>query len=477
MTTDRRDWPSDAALLRTAPRAVRLIAGSLFALLVVFLAVWGADATVLAENPKPDFEYFYQAGRWLVERGVYDPGFDVMPGGWLQERGTIEWYLPAVARLMTLVAWMPYQAAGGVWLAINLVAFVTIVRLIGQYLMGVPKTEWRVATIAPLLLLLPAWYWEFSLNQIDTLTLLLIVASYVHWQQGKSLPAGVWLGFATVLKLAPGLLIVWFALKRQWRVVGYAVLTGALLGPVADLSMMLAGRAYAEQRLTPTAIGETVEAYAAWAERAVVRGSHRGLILEQREMDWRNQGTGAVLSRWLHQTSYSLKWDNDPRLISRAAPQYINVADWPRERVVMVQVGVSVVLLAGLLWLWRKPASASAGWQLRIEFALAVLALLWFMPVMRWYHIVMAFPAVAMLGAALHYQRFRGWWSGLAVACVLSLPLSAVIMGQSVLAAAAGGGLMATLLLGLPLVLMIMRLQRDPHALKPDPTVERRVVE
>ncbi len=461
-------------LLRTAPRWLYAAAVTLLSLVTLALLVSGA-AAVTGDDPTPDFEYFYQAGHWLATEGVYDPGYDWTAPGERRARGTIPWYLPAVSRFLALIGWLPYRVAAVVWLAVNLFAFVTIVRLLGQHVMGVPRREWPVVQLVPILLLLPAWLWEFKLNQVDTLTLLLIVAGFVHWQRGKKLPAGIWLGLATILKLTPGLIVLWFALKRQWRVFWTAVLTGLLAGPLADLAMLTTAELIAERRPPTAAVTRTVERYVGWIEHAVFQGSHRALITTGRELDWRNQSSSAVLSRWLTETNIRTTWDNDPRWVSDTRPpRYINVADLSPATVAKLQLAASVVLLLALLWLWRRPAARLTLWQLRLEFALAVLAMLWFMPVMRWYHMVFAFPAVSALAAVLHYRRFRGGWSGLALLCLLTVPTLAVLMaGDSFESpnriAAAGGGLGATIAIGIPLVAALVLLHRAPSALRPDP--------
>ncbi|MFQ6048973.1 MAG: glycosyltransferase family 87 protein [Phycisphaerae bacterium] len=369
--------------------------------LVVYFAILGGQRIARREA---DFQYFYNAGAVLLERGELDSGCDRWPDGRIERRGTISWYLPFVSRYMTLFAWLPFEVAGAVWLTLNLIAFLALPVLIGRHLMGLPPQDWPVTLLVPVLLLMFFWHWEFRLNQIDVLTLLLIVASFVQWQQRRPNLAGFWLGLAALIKVTPMLMVVWFGLKRQYRTVGVALLTVVLAGPVADLIVFRP--AYA------------LDAYRQWFQTAVVRSSQRGLVLNQLEMDWRNQGVGAVASRWLHPTNYALHFDNDPRIKTRRRLATMNVAELPRAQVATIVLAMTGLSVAGLLWLTRRPARDLNLWQLRAEWALVLLAMLWLMPVLRRYHLVMMLPATALLGSAVHYARRRGRWIKLASTCL-----------------------------------------------------------
>lgn len=400
----------------------------------------------------PDFEYFYKAGAWLLNHGSLDPGYDVVQGRFAL-RGTLDWYWPFVPRLMTLFALLPYVTAGFVWVALNLAALVATLRLIGRHLVGLPAQDWAVTQLVPLLLLLPYWLWEFRLNQIDVLTLLLLVGSFVCWERGAPRVSGFWLGLAVLLKLTPGLFVLWLALKRQYRTVGYALLTIVLAGPVSDVVVF-----------GPT---QAVACYRTWAHKVITAGSHRALILSDRESDWRNQGLGVVVGRWLHPLNYNFHFDNDPR-IRRDYGEYprltLNVVALPRATVANVVMGLIALSVAGLCWLARRPAARLTQWQLRFEWALFLLAMLWLMPVMRRYHMVYALPAISLLAAGIHYSGRRCGWSALAW-IGLGVALAAQLSMLSMKVEAAGTILASVAALALPVIAMLVRLGRRPTAL------------
>jgi hypothetical protein len=396
----------------------------------------------------PDFEFFYKAAAWLAEHGGLDRGFDRRSDGTLVPRGSIEWYLPFVSRALLPLGYLRISAASAIWLGLNLLALVTTLRLLLVHGLGVPRRDWPVAAVPLLALLALFWYWEFRLNQINNFTLLLMTACLVHVQQGKRTAAGLWLGLAVLIKLTPALLLAWLALKRQWRAVTAALLTIVVAGPLSDAIVF-----------GPTL---TTEYYRSWYEQAVQRGSPSGLILSQREMDWRNQALGAVLSRWLHTTNWSTTFDNDPRVASDPTPRFINVASLPREHVASIVTLLAAGSIAGLLWLVRRPAARLSQRQLLIEWSLFLLAMLWLMPVMRRYHLIWAVPAAAILLQhvwQLGMRAWTGWFAAVALTLmaagqlvVLPMPSAAGTLVEAmgmfllvvlVLAGAAGGVLRA----------------------------------
>ncbi|MCG3127459.1 MAG: hypothetical protein CHACPFDD_02319 [Phycisphaerae bacterium] len=427
-----------------APPGVRAAAALFWIVLCIVLAAYAGRRIA---RGTPDFEFFYKAGAAMLARGGLDSGCDVLADGTIERRGTIEWYLPFTSRLMTLLAWMPQRVAGAIWVGANLLAMLTILRLLGVHLMGLPARDWAVTQVVPFVALSAYWFTEFGLNQIDTLTLLLLVAGFVHWQQRRRLASGLWLGLATLIKLTPAIVVLWFVLKRQYRVAAAAVATIGLFGPVSDVLVL--------------GTGQTVDVYRTWIRNAVHSGSHAGLIREQREMDWRNQGLGAVLSRWLHETNWARHFDNDPRVAADSdPPQFMNVVSLRREQVVLIVQGLAVASVLGLVWLARRPAGELSPWALRFEWALFVLAMLWLMPVMRQYHMIWATPAVSLLAAAVHHvgHRSRAAW---AIYAVLSLVLLAQLALFSEAIKARGVTLASVPVLAAPLIALLVRYPRS----------------
>jgi len=76
------------------------------------------------------------------------------------------------------------------------------------------------------------------LGQLDLLILFLIVVSYWGYLSGREVVAGASLGLAAMIKISPGLLILYFLFKRRFRVVASAFATMLLIG---SLSLLVAG--------------------------------------------------------------------------------------------------------------------------------------------------------------------------------------------------------------------------------------------
>jgi len=439
---------------RASARLQRVCVVTVVLVVVHFVAVGGTAVVRRA----PDFEYFYKAGYSLARTGVLDPGIDRLPDGTIEPRGTIDWYLPFVHRLMTPLGLLPIKLAGWLWLLANVAMFFGTLWLLGRYVAGLPPDDWLVTAVVPVLATILFWHWEFRLNQVDNLTLLLMAAAFVLWRRGRHGLAGFWLGFAVLLKLTPALLLVWFGLKRQRRVVAAGLATVLLAGPASDA--LVFGPRGAQ------------EVYSAWFERAVTRSSSRGLIVNQIEMDWRNQGVGAVLCRWLHPTSYSLRFDNDPRIKIDREPAFVNVAELSLPSVARAVEVLMIAGLAGLVWVCRKPAVHLTAWQLRLEWALVLLAMLWFMPVLRRYHFIWMTPALTLLVSTAYY-RWRSWhWRFASVGSMVLL-----VLGQAALLSrladtdvVEGVGVFQFTLVAMmvAVVWLLRRLDRDPSELAPD---------
>lgn len=407
--------------------------------LLLILAYLAYTRLYWVRKQAEDFEFFYHAGSALLQHGNMDAGFDTDTDGARVARGTIPWYPPFVARLMTIPAWLgqsgcavfglaedaqraeraipqtPFRWADALWMCGNLAAFAALLRLIARNMLELPVGQWPAWCILPMAAAAMFIHWEFRLNQLDTLTLLLLVGSFVCWQHGRTSISGFWLGLAVLLKVTPALLIAWFVLKRQWRTTTIAAITIALAGPVADFVVF--GREY------------TGELYGAWM-RNVREGSQRELIADQREMDWRNQALGAVMARSLAHTNVATTFQNDPRAERfNEEPRYANFAELDRTTLGLLVTAVSAGSLLGLCWLARRPARAMSGWELRMEWALFLLAMLWLMPVMRRYHLIWTLPALMLLLARVYHERAATGWARLSALCVMfiaALPIAAL---------------------------------------------------
>jgi len=167
------------------------------------------------------------------------------------------WWPPFGTLLVTpfaAIATWSLPLAKGLWGAIGIAALAWAVYKSGT-LWG-----WRAAWIALGVAIFPIHNNFHHLN-IETILLALVVACAADLSSSRPGRAGLWAGLATALKVFPGLLLVYFAVRRQWKAlgVGIAVCAGATL-----------------LALTPLGPAGIVQALRNWATLAVHGQTYQG---------------------------------------------------------------------------------------------------------------------------------------------------------------------------------------------------------
>ena len=189
-----------------------------------------------------------------------------------------------------------------------------------------------------------------------------------------------------------------------------------------------------------------------------------------------------------------MHFDNEPRIKTDKEPATMNVHELPRATIATIVITLAGLSVAALLWLVRRPARELTLWQLRAEWALMLLAMLWLMPVLRRYHLILMLPAMAVLASGIHYAGLKHRWSMLALVCIggvgfcqllvltRELPEAGVlrwfdgVIGCENVAAlsralddgiveASGVLLLSVVLLAIPIVVLLIRLGRDANAM------------
>jgi len=322
----------------------------------------------------PDFEFFYAAGRYIWQhRALAGEG----------HVGYLPWYLPALPRFFAVFALMPAKVAGVVWALLNAGMLLVTLRWFGRYVSDAPRGQWTASQFAPFMLTFPYWIYQFQLSQLTVFVLFACAGSLLLWESNRRALSGCALGLAILVKTTPVVLLGWFLLKRQWRASAACLVTILALGPVSDVLIFGPSKAAGY--------------YNDWVHSAVVNGSHRYFMLNQVEVDHRNQASGVTLARLLHPVDARRHLWNDPRSKHWGPSILVNVANVPLPTVARLHT----LLLGGLglllLYVLRRPAVALNRSQLRMEWALVMLAMVWFMPVLRLYHYAWVFPLLAML--------------------------------------------------------------------------------
>ncbi len=182
----------------------------------------------------------------------------------------------------------------------------------------------RAALLIAVGLALPYAYSCAVIGNVGLLLLFLVVATWYLVERGREWEAGLALGLAVLVKLLPGLLIVFFLLKRRWRVAGAAAAVSVVLG----LGLPLATLGYKE----------TLAAHVSFYERAVRDGSAYQTIMSDRPAKaiYNNNGVPIVLRRLLSPVNGG---KDDGRTL------FVNFADLPRGGI----LGIYAVLMAAFL--------------------------------------------------------------------------------------------------------------------------------
>ena len=142
------------------------------------------------------------------------------------------WWTPFALLLVlpaALLADWSLALAKACWGALGMVALAWSVYETGR------RWGWRPALGALGVVLFPVHNNFHHLN-IETLLLALLVATAGDLADGRPARAGAWVGLATALKLFPGLLLPYFALRRQWKALGTGVAVAAAATVVPLLS-------------------------------------------------------------------------------------------------------------------------------------------------------------------------------------------------------------------------------------------------
>lgn len=137
------------------------------------------------------------------------------------------WWPPFGALLVTpfaLLARFSMPLAKAAWGGVGMLALAWSVWTAGR------RWGWRPAWAALAVVIFPVHNNFHHLN-IETILLALLVAAAADLSDGREGRAGTWVGLATALKVFPGLVLPYFAWRRQWKAlgVGIAVLAGVTL--------------------------------------------------------------------------------------------------------------------------------------------------------------------------------------------------------------------------------------------------------
>ncbi len=353
--------------------------------LLALLAGLGVLSFDRASRGRFDFHHFYLDARYVWEHGALNPA--VTPHITAETR-QLPFYLPVVSLALAPLAALGRLPAAVLWTVGQMAALAYAMCALRRWTGLVsgraparpsagesssPPTAdqgvGRYALPLAVVLALPAFIEAARFNQVSYFVLALVIGGFTGLERGRDVRAGVFFGLAAVLKLLPGLFLVWLLLKRRWTAAAVCLLTALIVIVLPPLLVFGPGQTWTYHR--------------EWFDYNLRGDAGRGLLradLPEHFIDRRNQSIAQVLAR--------LTWPQHPY---RTAWQPVALESQTCQR---IAAGVTLTLLLTLVWKTRRPWDALTSTQRQAEAAAYALAMLALSPLVRQYYLVWALPAL-----------------------------------------------------------------------------------
>lgn len=179
-----------------------------------------------------DFSAYWQAGRNLLDG---EPIYSVaqLAGPYPPQQQYLYLYPPFLAVLAAPLAALfdDYRLAVWAWTAIGFVAAIATVVAVGRR-EGLITDRGRLALLVGGAFTIPAVIAELVMGNVHLILLGLFAAAWLglrHGGRSGEVVAGAAIGAATLIKVFPGLLIVWLVLAGRWRAAAVSVAAIGLL--------------------------------------------------------------------------------------------------------------------------------------------------------------------------------------------------------------------------------------------------------
>jgi hypothetical protein len=173
-----------------------------------------------------DFRIFRSQVIRLQQTGVL---YETERSDFFQPSSPVYKFPPTYAAMLTALRGLDRERATRVALCFN---FALLAATLVILLLNLRPPAWLAALIALVFVnWLPLWESLAGL-QLEPLILLLLTLSFLALRRGPGLLAGVPIGIAAALKVYPAALLLYFVMRRQWRVA-----FGILLGGAAAMAL------------------------------------------------------------------------------------------------------------------------------------------------------------------------------------------------------------------------------------------------
>lgn len=199
----------------------------LISLFIIAIILWGCKY-FFREDIKLDFASFYYSAKAVNQNvNIYD--FHKLNE--LSAKDSVYVfpyiYTPVLAVILNPFSSLSPQIAQGAWTTANIIIFISILLIIFFQLKEFPAFKGIshyviVAATAAAVIALPYNFILFT-GQVDFIILLLFFLSFHFAKNKKDFLAGGLLGLAAMIKMSPAILLIYFIIEKQYRVVaGFA---------------------------------------------------------------------------------------------------------------------------------------------------------------------------------------------------------------------------------------------------------------
>lgn len=349
------------------------------------------------------------------------------------ERTTIAKYPPFFGVLFAPLVPLPYLLGAAVWFLVGItMLFLTsnaIARMGWKLFKGkgtAPPAAWW---IVPLVMTTVVIMSNLATSQINIFIFSLVILGLDYFLRRRDHLAGLLIGIATAIKLTPGLFVLYFAYKGNWKTVLWAAIGGlACWGLILPMVM------------GPDFYLEVMTSWIGMLQSYMAEGTSVDGLAGYKHT---NQSLEAAFFRYFTHTQANGGFDNF----------YVNLVSIPHDTADLLVKIIKVLLLVMLALLCRTPMSDRKDPRLMFEFSLVIIATLYISPI-SWinHYIVMILPfatAFYYLAATVYTNEFRGrLLMALSVAVLLTylthpifLAFSLAFFGSLVLFLVMGKGL------------------------------------
>jgi hypothetical protein len=164
---------------------------------------------------------------------------DLADGSLVLKQGMPTAYPPTSFVLLTTVAWLPWNLAHHVWLAISLLAFgSTVLALVS--LLGFQWQEKRTYLFLALALALAPFHTGLAVGSMVVVVVGFCAVAVLAADRQRNIAAGVLFAVAVALKPQVGIaFFVYYLLSRRWRVVTTSVILLAIMSVIAVFQLTM----------------------------------------------------------------------------------------------------------------------------------------------------------------------------------------------------------------------------------------------